>query len=268
MVLAAGSLLRPSLTLFLWLGASLWTTLEYLQQHAQKTVHPQVDIKYDVTSPANSPVLLHIRPHLDLVFSPLSHRLTLISLRQLHTSNGTPLIVKYKDKIVSSSGSPTGDGRGTILRRGGVNQGFGPTYVGDVMRYPGVWFGFEEDGVGSPTGIPTSASLGHGKEDRNQEVKRIVVTRRQNEGDGPMQDVDPMEEPTECPEMEGDIARAVITVRESSLIGSSFCSCVWLLSDRWWIARSDRQALLSPAFTDQRVFKLFAGGDSAWGDDS
>jgi len=149
------------------LGASLWTVLELLQHHTQKTIHPQVDIKYDTTSPTSSPLVLHIRPHLDLVFSPSSQRLTHISLRRLR-------------------------GPGTV--------------VGEVMRYPGVWFGFEEDGVGSAVGHGS----GHGKEDRNQEVKRIVVTQRTTSGDDGMQEPDALDEPLECSEMYGDLKRVLV----------------------------------------------------------
>ncbi|KAG9011560.1 hypothetical protein FRB94_008129 [Tulasnella sp. JGI-2019a] len=196
------------------LGASLWTILEFLQHHTQKTIHPQVDIKYDTTSPANSPVVLHIKPHLDLIFSPSSQRLTLISLHRLRAP-GTSLIVKYKEKIISSNSSTTGDGKGTVFRRGGVNQVFGPTYVGELMRYPGVWFGFEEDGVGG-TASGVGNGLGHGKDDRNQEVKRIVITQRTGGGDEGVQELDALDEPLECPEMYGDLRRAVIGVDSRS----------------------------------------------------
>ncbi|KAG8887318.1 hypothetical protein FRB98_000246 [Tulasnella sp. 332] len=196
------------------LGASLWTTLEFLQQYTQKTIHPQVDIKYDTTSPANSPVLLHIKPHLDLVFSPSSQRLTLISLHRLRAP-GTSLIVKYKEKVISSNSTTTGDGKGSVFRRGGVNQVFGPTYVGELMRYPGVWFGFDEDGIGNGGGM--THAMGHSKDDRNQEVRRIVVTQRAGNGEEGVQELDALDEPLECSEMYGDLKRAVVGVDSRTL---------------------------------------------------
>ncbi|KAG8903971.1 SNAP receptor [Tulasnella sp. 403] len=189
-------------------GASLWTTLELLQQHAQKTLHPQVDVKYDSSNPVSSPVVLHIRPHLDLVFSPLTQRLTLINTRRLRIP-GHPLLVKYRDKVVSSTTTTTGNGSGTVFRRFGVSQVFGPTYSGDMMRYPGIWFGFEEDGGIGPVAVSHGHSHGHGTEDRNQEVKRIVVTQRTSE-DVNAPEKDALDEPLECPEMHGELKEVIV----------------------------------------------------------
>lgn len=99
-----------------------------------------------------------------------------------------------------------------------MNQVFGPTYVGDVMRYPGAWFGFEEDGMGG-IGSATGHTMGHGKDDRNQEVKRIVVTQRSPGGEDTTQDMDALDEPLECSEMIGDLKEALVKVRTLCIRG-------------------------------------------------
>ncbi|KAG8956552.1 hypothetical protein FRC04_000030 [Tulasnella sp. 424] len=189
------------------LGASLWAILELLQQH--KTIHPQVDIKFDSSNPVSSPVVLHVRPHLDLLFSPLDQRLTLINIRKLRSGNA--LILKYRDKTVSSTSTTTGNGTGTVFRKSVVSQVFGPTYPGDVMRYPGIWFGFGEDGTLGHAGIPTH--MAQSPEERNQEVKRIVVTQRTDADDQVAQEKDTLDEAAECPEMYSDLKKAYVKAR-------------------------------------------------------
>ncbi|KAG8919882.1 hypothetical protein FRC01_001052 [Tulasnella sp. 417] len=186
------------------LSASLWAVLELLQQH--KTTHPQIDIKFDSSNPVSSPVVVHVRPHLDLLFSPLDQRLTLINIRKLRS--GHALILKYRDKTISSTSTTTGNGTGTVFRKSTVSQVFGPTYQGDVMRYPGIWFGFEEDGTVGHVGVPTH--LAQSPEERNQEVKRIVVTQRTDPDEQAAQEKDALDEAIECPEMYGDLKKAYV----------------------------------------------------------
>jgi hypothetical protein len=79
---------------------------------------------------------------------------------------------------------------------------FGPTYAGDALKFPGLLFSFEEDGM-------VEGTLGKKNEerDRQQEVKRIIITPRPAE-DGSEQD--PLEEVVECPAMYGDLRRALV----------------------------------------------------------
>ncbi|TFK55961.1 UPF0183-domain-containing protein [Heliocybe sulcata] len=186
--------IRPGHGLGLFeLGSSLWNVLDLLRSLPH--IFPQVDIKYDVDSSVITPVVLHIRPHLDLLFSGHHQRLHTICVRRLRDPH-PPLIVHYKDTIMSSQEE--------VLRRLGVSRTFGPTYPGDDLHYPGVWFSFEEDRIGE--GIKASGP-GH-TEDRMQEVKRIIVSQKGPEGD----ERDALEEVLECPIMHDDIARAIVKV--------------------------------------------------------
>src|SRR3984957_8506769 len=116
------------------LGSSLWTVLDLLRglQH----IFPQVDIKYDPDASSTTPIILYLRPHLDLLFSGYHQRLHTICLRKLRDPN-PPVTLRYRDKILSSSEE--------VLVRLCVSRHFGPTYPGDDLRYPGVSFTFEED---------------------------------------------------------------------------------------------------------------------------
>lgn len=107
------------------------------------------------------------------------------------------MTVQYKDNILSSPEE--------VLRRVGVSRIFGPTYPGDELRYPGIWFSFDEDSIGEGLKVPQ-------KGDRMQEVKRVIVSRK--DLDGKIHDV--LDEVQECPAMAGELTRAVIKV---SLIG-------------------------------------------------
>ncbi|KAG8691580.1 hypothetical protein FRC11_000621 [Ceratobasidium sp. 423] len=79
----------------------------------------------------------------------------------------------------------------------------GPTYKGERMRYPGVWFSFEDD-VPSSTGTTNSA-------EGNAEVKRVVVTQRQEQSEHEKEE-DPELVPN--PTMYGDIKKAVIKIHD------------------------------------------------------
>ena len=90
-------------------GASLWNVLELLRglQH----LFPQVDVQFDPDASSPTPIILHLRPHLDLLFSGKHQRLRTISLRKLRDPN-PPVTLRYKDTILSSTEE--------VLRRVGV----------------------------------------------------------------------------------------------------------------------------------------------------
>lgn len=149
------------------------------------TRFPHVDIKFDQQQPAISPIILHLRPHVDLLFSPRGQRLHTISIRRLRPlPNGavsTILTLRYAlhevgEMTVLSSPS-------MVLRRSDVNKVFGPTYPGEALSFPGIWFAFDEEAAApfpsphSRTSSPPLAAAALGP-DRNAEVKRIVVCQR------------------------------------------------------------------------------------------
>lgn len=151
-----------------------------------------MDIKYDPDTATTSPVVVHIRPHLDLLFSGRHQRLHTICLRKLRDQN-PPVILRYKSTVLSSPE--------IAFNRVGVSRNFGPTYSGEDLRYPGLCFSFNDDGI---------ADLAQ-TEGRGQEVKRVIITQRDE------QDVIDVEM-SECPPMNGDIARAVARVHEGVTI--------------------------------------------------
>lgn len=177
------------------LGTTLWAVLEYLRE--AKVSYPQVIVKYDSESPAVTPIVIHILPYVDLLFSTHSQRLRTISLRGLRSSSqGMPLVLRYRNTVLASSYQP--------LRKGGVAKFFGPTYPGDIMRYPGIWFGFKEDGEDISATIRGTAG-----DDRDPEVKKIVIQQKHVEdGIG-----ESLIEVSECSVMLGGIRRAVVKVR-------------------------------------------------------
>lgn len=73
------------------------------------------------------------------------------------------------------------------------------------MKYPGVWFSFDDDTPGA-----ASAGGGVNASDGNTEVKRIVVTQRQESGEGEKEEN--LDEVTPNSVMYGDIKRAAIKV--------------------------------------------------------
>ena len=169
--------------------------LRRLQHH-----FPQVDVKYDPDSSSTTPIILHLRPHIDLLFSGLHQRLHTIALRKLRDPH-PPVTLRYKDAVLSSSEE--------ILRRLGVSRNFGPTYPGDDLRYPGVWFSFEEDSMGD--GLKGTAAQ---SEDRMQEVKRVIISQKGLDWD----ERDALDEVAECPAMLGEVSRAVARVCHIPLV--------------------------------------------------
>ncbi|KAF5387713.1 hypothetical protein D9615_000496 [Tricholomella constricta] len=173
-------------------GASLWMVLDMLRnlQHS----FPQVEVKFDPDASSTTPVIVHLRPHLDLLFSGKHQRLHTICLRKLRDPN-PPVTLRYKDTVLSSVGD--------ALTRVIVRRTFGPTYPGDDLRYPGLWFSFEEDGMGE------GVKAGH-SEDRTQEVKRVLISQKGNDG----KSQDALEEVGEVPIMAGDVRQAVVKVHD------------------------------------------------------
>lgn len=104
------------------------------------------------------------------------------------------MTLRYKDIVLSSSGTY----RTEPLTRVAVRRTFGPTYPGDELKYPGLWFSFDEDGM-------KTVSSG---EDRMQEVKRVFVSQKAR--DGEVQDA--LEEVREVSVMAGDVRLAVAKV--------------------------------------------------------
>ncbi len=172
-------------------GASLWTVLDMLRR--MQNLFPQVDIKYDPDTASTTPIVLHLRPHLDLLFSGKHQRLRTICVRRLRDPN-PPLSIRYQDIDISSSDN--------VLHRVDVRRFFGPTYPGDDLRYPGLWFSFEEDGL--TEGLKTVQS-----DDKMQEVKRLFISQKDPKHD----DGDALDEVAECPIMNGDVSLAVVKVR-------------------------------------------------------
>lgn len=176
-------------------GTSLWTLLDILR--GQPNAYPQIDIKYDPDRAVTTPIIVHIRPHLDLLFSGKQQRLRTICLRKLRDPN-PPLTVQYKTTILSS---PT-----ETLRRLAVSKVFGPTYAGDELRYPGIWFSFDDDIIGEGIKAPQAG-------DRMQEVKRIIISQVDSEPPNVIHDA--LDEVHECTAMTGELARAVVKVSVS-----------------------------------------------------
>lgn len=148
---------------------------------------PQVDVKFDIDSPT-TPIIIHVRPHLDLLFSEYQQRLHTIVLKRFR--DVPPVTIRFKDKVLL--------GPDQILGRVDVNRAVGPTYEGEELRYPGVWFSFDEHAIPS--------------QDQNQEIKTITVTQHNG------QDRDGLEEVIECPVMCGDIARAMAKVHKGVML--------------------------------------------------
>lgn len=89
-----------------------------------------------------------------------------------------------------------------------VSRTFGPTYVGDELQYPGIWFTFDDDGPTEPRPIGKHVPLSHGK-DRDQEVRRITISEKDFNRDTR----DALDEVRECVVMNGDVCRAIVKVR-------------------------------------------------------
>ena len=114
--------------------------------------------------------------------------------------------MQYNNTILSS---PT-----EVLRRISISKVFGPTYPGDELRYPGIWFSFDEDTIGE--GLK-AAYAG----DRMQEVKRIIISQIEAEGSANIIH-DALDEVYECPVMTGELARAVV---KAGVLAMLPCQC-------------------------------------------
>jgi len=180
------------------LGSSLWSVLEYLRQ--QQTAYPQITVSFDNTAPSTSPVLLHVRPYADLLFTPTEQRLHTISIS--HIGADPPLILRYNSVLLLSPDIP--------LRRSDVSRVFGPTYAGSTMRYPGLSFSFDDDG-------PNNLGKKPSNEDRGQPVKRLTIT--QQTAPSPTQTAIPdLDFITPCHAMEGELERATFTIGEGATL--------------------------------------------------
>lgn len=166
-------------------GSSLWSIMELLRR--MQNEFPQVDVKFDIDSPT-TPIIIHVRPHLDLLFSEYQQRLHTIVLKRFR--DVPPVTIRFKGKVLL--------GPDQVLRRVDVSRAVGPTYEGEELRYPGVWFSFDEHATPS--------------QDQNQEIKTITVSQHNG------QDRDALEEVLECPVMCGDIARAVAKVHRGVML--------------------------------------------------
>jgi len=198
--------------------------LDLLRQHT--TLFPRVDVKFD-DGVADAPVLLHVAPHLDLLFSARHQRLRVVAARRLREP-APPLQLLYRGAVLSSVSAsasasqqrPVGAGsrRGSedvVLRRADISTHFGPTYAGDGLAYPGVSFLFDEDG-------PGGGGTGTGKaEDRQREVRRVVVAQaREDEGAEGMLGPDLLgdDEVRECPAMAGGLRSAIVRVHDGVIL--------------------------------------------------
>lgn len=147
---------------------------------------PQVDVKFDVDSPA-APIIIHVRPHLDLLFSEYHQRLHTVVLKRFR--DVPPVTIRFNGKPLLAPDQ--------VLRRVDISRAVGPTYEGEELRYPGVWFSFNESAA---------------SQDQRQEIKSITITQHSGE------DRDVLQEVLECPIMCGDIARAMIKVHKGVVL--------------------------------------------------
>lgn len=178
-------------------GTSLFDVLAFLRR-SSPPIFPSVSVKFDTSQAVLSPIIIHLRPHLDLLFTRHTQRLHTISLslhRNIHSH--PPLVLSYKSEVLS--------GPDVVLRRTAVQRMMGPTYKGERMRYPGVWFSFEDDTPG------VSSSNNGNAVEGNAEVKRVVVTQRQETE----QDKEDADEILPNPAMYGDVRKAIIKVNTS-----------------------------------------------------
>ena len=175
-------------------GSSLWSVISALRtlQH----LFPQVEVKFDPENASTTPVILHLRPYFDLLFSAYHQRLHMICLRKPRESH-PPLTLRYKDSVICSGGEP--------LVKVKISRTFGPTYPGDELRYPGVWFSFDDDATSDSLKGSSSHAIA---DNRSKEVKRVIITQKDTQGG----ERDPLDEVTLCPIMYGDISRAVVKV--------------------------------------------------------
>ncbi|EAU84869.1 hypothetical protein CC1G_00388 [Coprinopsis cinerea okayama7 len=179
------------------IGISLWTLLDRLRSLPHN--FPQVEVKYDPDATSTTPIIVHIRPHLDLLFSGKGQRLHTICVRKLRDPN-PPVTLRYNNTVISSVND--------VLRRVVVSRTFGPTYPGDELRYPGLWFSFDDDTIGDAGPIQPAAAPA--AVDKTQEVKRVFISQPGNDGKGE----DALDEVKELPSMAGEIRRAILKVHD------------------------------------------------------
>ncbi|KIJ70052.1 hypothetical protein HYDPIDRAFT_77123 [Hydnomerulius pinastri MD-312] len=193
--------IRPGSGIMMFeLGSSLWSVITMLRglQH----LFPQVEVKFDPENASTTPVILHLRPHFDLLFSAYHQRLHTICLRKFRDPH-PPITLRYKDSVICSGEEP--------LVKVQISRTFGPTYPGDELRYPGVWFSFDDDAIGE--GLKGSSPHSN-SDNRSKEVKRIIVTQKEAQ-DG---ERDALDEVALCPVMYGDISRAVVKIGNGVLL--------------------------------------------------
>jgi len=196
------------------LGASLWTILDLLREDT--TRFPHVDVKFDQQQPAISPIILHVRPHMDLLFSPRGQRLHTISVRRLRQppNGAVPTILTLRYALHEAGEMTVLSSPSVILRRSDVNKYFGPTYPGEALSFPGIWFAFDEEATGPfppsqpRASSPPLATTAPGP-DRNAEVKRIVVCQRSKDA------TDGLGEVLVCPSMEKELKCVIAEVNLS-----------------------------------------------------
>lgn len=165
--------------------------LDLLRAH--KHFFPQVDVQYDPDA-STTPVILHIKPHFDLLFSGTHQRLHTIAVRRLRDPN-PPLNLTYRGNVISSPSKE--------FRRVNVNLAFGPTYPGEDLRYPGVRFCFDDEGL---------RDKAKEQEDRSQEVVRLLITQTEPSGG----EIDALSEVAVSPIMYGELAEAIAKVSSIS----------------------------------------------------
>jgi len=107
-----------------------------------------------------------------------------------------PLTLRYKGNILSSPDKE--------LRRVNVNLAFGPTYPGEDLRYPGVRFCFDDEGL---------RDKAKQQEDRSQEVIRLLITQTDPSGG----EIDALSEVPVSPIIYGELAEAIAKVSRISL---------------------------------------------------
>lgn len=102
-----------------------------------------------------------------------------------------------------------------------MNKVFGPTYPGEVLNFPGVWFAFDEEASAPPLPSRTTSpplSVGGGGQgqgvDRNAEVKRVVICQRGKDSTDPSG----LGEVGECPSMEGELKSVSVYVSSLNII--------------------------------------------------
>ena len=208
-------------------GSSLWSVIDLLRHNT--TLFPRVDVKYDnVSDSVLCPILLHLHPHIDLLFSARHQRLHTISLRRLNDPN-PPVTLTYKGTVLLSGQSSES------LRKNDVSKHFGPTYPGDGLQYPGVSFLFDEDALNSLGGGDArkgAAKVGSpGPEDRYREVRRVIVSQPTVDGI----EYDALGEVTECDSMAGSVRQALVRV-SNSLLDSTILYEFYLFTKgaRWY----------------------------------